>query len=130
MQSRAMSLVESVANIIVGFAIAVLAQMIVFPLFWIGASFAQNLGAGIVFTAVSLARSLRSASHVRWAFPATDRAQYSRPWQAVDRRPIRCPTCSQERAMKERLRALRRRYPERCFRPICRQLSHVCRKAT
>lgn len=57
MQSRAMSLVESIANIVVGFVVAVLAQMIVFPLFGIEASFAQNLGVGIAFTAVSLARS-------------------------------------------------------------------------
>jgi len=57
MQSRAMSLVESIANVVVGFAVAVLAQMIVFPLFGIEASFAQNLGIGIAFTAVSLARS-------------------------------------------------------------------------
>ena len=57
MQSRAMSLVESIANVVVGFAVAVLAQMIVFPLVGIEASFAQNLGVGIAFTAVSLARS-------------------------------------------------------------------------
>ena len=57
MQSRAMSLVESIVNIVVGFVVAVLAQMIVFPLFGIRASFAQNVGVGIAFTAVSLARS-------------------------------------------------------------------------
>jgi hypothetical protein len=57
MQSRAMSLVESIANVVVGFAVAVLAQMIVFPLLGIEASFEQNLGIGIAFTAVSLARS-------------------------------------------------------------------------
>jgi len=57
MQSRAMSLVESIANVVVGFAVAVLAQMIVFPVLGIEASFTQNLGLGIAFTAVSLARS-------------------------------------------------------------------------
>lgn len=57
MQSRAMSLVESIANIVVGFAVAVSAQLIVFPLFGIKASLLQNLGIGSVFTAVSLARS-------------------------------------------------------------------------
>ena len=36
---------------------AVMAQMIVFPLFGIEASFAHNLAVGIAFTAVSLARS-------------------------------------------------------------------------
>ncbi len=57
MQSRAMSLVESIVNVGVGFAVAVIAQMIVFPFFGIAASFAQNLGIGVAFTAVSLARS-------------------------------------------------------------------------
>ena len=52
MQSRAMSLVESIANIVVGFVVAVLAQMIVFPFFGIAASFAQNLGIGMAFTAL------------------------------------------------------------------------------
>jgi len=56
-----MSLVESVANVVVGFAVAVAAQLIVFPLFGIEASLAQNLGVGIAFTVVSLARII----HVR-----------------------------------------------------------------
>ena len=66
MQSRTMSLVESVANVVVGFAVAVAAQLIVFPLFDIKASLAQNIGVGIAFTAVSLARSyvLRRAFNV------------------------------------------------------------------
>ena len=33
MQTRIMSLVESVVNIIVGFAVAVITQLLVFPLF-------------------------------------------------------------------------------------------------
>lgn len=66
MQSRTMSIVESVANVVVGFAVAVAAQLIVFPLFDIKASLAQNIGVGIAFTAVSLARSyvLRRAFNV------------------------------------------------------------------
>jgi hypothetical protein len=57
MQSRAMSLVEAVANVVVGFAVAVLAQMLVFPLFGLRASLDQNLGIGAIFTVVSLVRS-------------------------------------------------------------------------
>jgi len=51
MQSRAMSLVETIVNIVIGFAVAVAAQLIVFPLFGIKASLVQNLGIGSVFTA-------------------------------------------------------------------------------
>jgi len=57
MQSRTMSLVESIANVVVGFVVAVATQLIVFPLFGIKAGLAQNLGIGSLFTAVSLARS-------------------------------------------------------------------------
>lgn len=57
MQSRWMSLVESVTNIIVGYCLAVLTQAIVFPMFGLSVSVAENLGIGAVFTVVSLVRS-------------------------------------------------------------------------
>jgi hypothetical protein len=52
-----MSLVESVANIMVGFAVAVITQLLVFPLFGLAASLSDNLIIGLIFTAVSLCRS-------------------------------------------------------------------------
>lgn len=57
MQSRWLSFVESVTNIVVGYALAVLTQMIVFPLFGLHASLSENLLIGGVFTAISLGRS-------------------------------------------------------------------------
>lgn len=57
MQSRRMSLIEAVANVIVGYGVAVLAQIAIFPLFGIAASLTDNLMIGLVFTGVSLARS-------------------------------------------------------------------------
>ena len=57
MQTRMMSLVESVANIIVGFAVAVITQLLVFPLFGFAASLSDNLIIGLIFTVVSLCRS-------------------------------------------------------------------------
>ncbi len=57
MQTRIMSLVESVANIIVGFAVAVITQLLVFPLFGLAASLSDNLIIGLIFTVVSLCRS-------------------------------------------------------------------------
>ena len=56
-QSRRMSLVESIANVVVGFGIAVLTQIAVFPIFGLQVSLADNLVIGLVFTAVSIARS-------------------------------------------------------------------------
>ncbi len=57
MQSRLMSMVEAVVNVIVGFWISVAAQMLVLPLFDLHASFSQNISMGLIFTVVSLVRS-------------------------------------------------------------------------
>ncbi|PHQ98016.1 MAG: hypothetical protein COB39_09530 [Marinosulfonomonas sp.] len=56
-QSRTMSLVEAVANVVVGYGVAVTTQMLVFPLFGLQTTLAQNLKLGLVFTVVSIARS-------------------------------------------------------------------------
>jgi hypothetical protein len=52
-----MSLVESATNIVVGYGLAVLTQVLVFPLFGLRVSLGENLGIGAVFTVVSLIRS-------------------------------------------------------------------------
>ena len=57
MQSRWMSLVEAATNIAVGYCLAVLTQVLVFPLFGLSVSLGENLGIGAVFTVVSLVRS-------------------------------------------------------------------------
>lgn len=57
MQSRWMSLVEAVTNILVGYGIAVSTQILVFPLFGLQSSLTENLKIGAVFTAVSIVRS-------------------------------------------------------------------------
>ena len=56
-QSRLMSLVESVANVIVGYGVAVVTQILIFPLFGLNTTLAQNLKMGAVFTVVSIVRS-------------------------------------------------------------------------
>lgn len=56
-QPRRMSLVESIANVVVGFGIAVLTQIAVFPIFGLQVSLADNLVIGLIFTLVSIARS-------------------------------------------------------------------------
>jgi hypothetical protein len=52
MQSRAMSLVEAVANVVVGYSVAVVTQIMVFPRFGIHATLDQNLTIGLIFTLV------------------------------------------------------------------------------
>ncbi len=56
-QTRTMSLVESIANVLVGYGVAVTTQMLVFPLFGWQASVQDNLTIGLIFTGVSLVRS-------------------------------------------------------------------------
>ncbi|TCP58571.1 hypothetical protein EV663_12118 [Rhodovulum bhavnagarense] len=56
-QSRAMSLVEAVANVAVGYGVAVVTQILIFPIFGLHTTLAQNLKMGAVFTIVSIARS-------------------------------------------------------------------------
>ena len=56
-QSRLMSLVESIANVIVGYGVAVATQILIFPIFGLHTTLAQNLKLGAIFTVVSIARS-------------------------------------------------------------------------
>lgn len=56
-QSRLMSLVESVANVVVGYGVAVVTQILIFPVFGLHTTLAENLKMGAVFTIVSIVRS-------------------------------------------------------------------------
>ena len=56
-QTRRMSLIEAIANVVVGFAVALLTQIIVFPLFGLQVSLGENLAIGGLFTLASIARS-------------------------------------------------------------------------
>lgn len=52
-----MSLVESLANVAVGYGLAVGTQMLVFPLFGLHTTLEQNLTIGAILTVESIARS-------------------------------------------------------------------------
>jgi hypothetical protein len=56
-QSRRMSLIEAITNVAVGYLVALITQILVFPLFGIEVSLIQNLAIGMLFTAASVARS-------------------------------------------------------------------------
>lgn len=55
-QSRFLSAVESIANTAVGYVTAIVAQLIIFPLFNIHIKFHENLMIGAFFTVISLIR--------------------------------------------------------------------------
>jgi len=56
-QSRLGSMIEAVANVAVGYGVAVATQVVVFPWFGLHASMSDNLLIGAIFTVVSLVRS-------------------------------------------------------------------------
>ena len=56
-QSRLMSLVESLANVLVGYGVAVATQIAVVPLFGLAVTVTENLLIGLIFTSVSVVRS-------------------------------------------------------------------------
>ena len=81
-----MSLVEALANLGVGYLLAVLTQAIVFPLFGVWMSIGATLEIAGIFTALSIARSytlrrLFEALRIRKA----ERESAARWWAADDR---------------------------------------------
>jgi len=57
MQSKKNSFIESLTNVFIGYAVAVISQIIIFPLFGIYIPLGDNLLIGIWFTIISLTRS-------------------------------------------------------------------------
>jgi hypothetical protein len=56
-QSRLGSLIEATFNTAIGFGVALLSQIVVFPLFDIHVPLSTNLGIGAWFTVISVVRS-------------------------------------------------------------------------
>ncbi len=73
-QSRTMSLIEAVTNVVVGYGLAVLIQILAFPAIGLQATLSQNLQLAALFSAVSVLRSFV----LRRAFEAA-RARATRP---------------------------------------------------
>jgi hypothetical protein len=63
-----MSLMEAVANVAVGYGVAVATQILIFPWFGLHTTLAQNLKLGGIFSAISILRSFllrRFFEHIR-----------------------------------------------------------------
>ena len=56
-QSRRMSLFESITNVVIGYLLSLITQVVVFPIFQIEVSLADNMAISVIFTVVSLVRS-------------------------------------------------------------------------
>lgn len=56
-QKRMTSLVESLLNVVIGYAVAVAAQTMIFPLFGIFVSLGENIIIAGLFTVISVIRS-------------------------------------------------------------------------
>ncbi|PWR02384.1 hypothetical protein DKT77_12675 [Meridianimarinicoccus roseus] len=56
-RSRALSAIEAVTNVVVGYGVAVAAQLVFFPAIGISVALADNLRLGALFTGLSLVRS-------------------------------------------------------------------------
>jgi hypothetical protein len=56
-QSRRMSLVEAITNVVFGFLLALVTQGLVYPLFGISTTVGTDATLAVIFTCVSLARS-------------------------------------------------------------------------
>ena len=56
-QSRAQSMIESAANVVIGYMVALGSQLVVFPMFDVHLPLQDNLLIGLWFTAISLVRS-------------------------------------------------------------------------
>jgi hypothetical protein len=57
MQTRTQSMIEACANVLVGYLVALLSQLLVFPMFDIHIPLSSNLAIGAWFTVISLVRS-------------------------------------------------------------------------
>lgn len=56
-QTKASSLIESLMNIAIGYGVALLSQILIFPFFDIYVSITTNMWIGVWFTVISLVRS-------------------------------------------------------------------------
>lgn len=57
LQSKTQSIIESISNVVIGYIVALLSQIIVFPMFGIHIPLSDNIAIGLWFTVISIVRS-------------------------------------------------------------------------
>ena len=66
MQSKKMSLIETLSSVIIGYIISIIAQLTIFPIYDINISFSENLTIGLFFTVVSIIRGYYVRRFFNW----------------------------------------------------------------
>lgn len=66
MQSKKMSLIETLSSVAIGYIISLATQMIIFPIFDIKVSLTDNLLIGLFFTVVSIIRGYYVRRFFNW----------------------------------------------------------------
>ena len=66
MQTKKMSLIETVSSVIIGFIVALISQLIIFPVFGIEVTLTENLLIGAFFTIVSIIRGYYVRRFFNW----------------------------------------------------------------
>jgi hypothetical protein len=66
MQTRLQSAAESVLNVLIGYGVAVVSQLFIFPPYGIHISLSTNLWLGMWFTVISLIRSYGVRRFFNW----------------------------------------------------------------
>ena len=66
MQTKKMSLIETIVSVAIGYVVALLSQIVVFPLFDIEVSLIDNLLIGLLFTVSSLIRGYYVRTLFNW----------------------------------------------------------------
>lgn len=66
MQSRRLSLIETLCGVAIGFVVSVSASLVIYP--WFGHAFtlAQNMGITVIFTLLSIARGYAVRRFFNW----------------------------------------------------------------
>lgn len=66
MQTKKMSLIETLSSVTIGYIIALASQLIIFPVFNIEVSLTDNLLIGLFFTVVSIIRGYYVRRFFNW----------------------------------------------------------------
>lgn len=66
MQSRLQSLIEAWANTLIGYAINLAAQLVVYPFYGATFTLGQNIQIGLIFMAISIARGYSLRRFFNW----------------------------------------------------------------
>ena len=66
MQTKKMSLIETVSSVIIGFIVALISQQVIFPILGIEVTFSENIILGIFFTVVSIVRGYYVRRFFNW----------------------------------------------------------------